>query len=39
LHEDGFALIDSKGMETNNERIVCRACGEIFPLSECLIID
>lgn len=36
LNEDGFSLADCNCMETTNERVHCNACGENFPLSECL---
>ena len=34
LNEDGFAFADASQVETEDERVLCRACERTFPLAE-----
>lgn len=36
LSEDGFATMDAKQFDTDNEMVFCHACEETFSLGECL---
>ena len=36
LTADGFTPLDSKQFDTDNEMVACDACGDTFPLGECL---
>lgn len=36
LRENGFATVDAKTFDTEGEIVWCAACGQAFPLGDCL---
>lgn len=36
LREDGFATMDAKSFDTDDEAVLCHACGRFFSLGDCV---